>query len=115
MAPLLERNKLDHERGLQIAALNKQSEFEIPEIFHKQTPWSVASWWMYCLEEMKKTTHLTILTQLKPAKQLLAKYEFASIMSGIRKAIGMGKYTPSLWWTLRHPKDLGLEEKWIQD
>ena len=111
MAPLLERNKLDRERGLQITALNKQSEFEIPETFHKQTPWSVASWWMYCLKEMKKTTHLTIPTQLKPAKQLLTKYEFASIMLGIRKAIGMGRYRPSLHWVVRNAKKLGIEKK----
>ncbi len=109
--PLLERNKLDHERGLRIAALNKQSKFKVPEIFQKPTPWNVASWWSYCMAEMKKTTHLTIPTQLRPAKQLLAKYEFTSIMIGIRKAIGMGKYRPSLHWVVRNAEKLGIEEK----
>ncbi len=108
---LLQRNTITHEQGLQITPVNTQKEFEIPSNYKKQTPWNVAHWWLYCLKEMKKTTHLTVVMQFKPAKKLLAQYEFESIMLGIRKAIGLGKYTPSLYWVIKNAEKLELKEK----
>jgi len=108
---LLQRNKIEREKGLQITPIETQKTFEIPQIFQKQTPWNIAHWWLHCLEEMKKTTHMTVPMQLREAKRLLAIYEFESIMLGVRKAIGLGKYTPSLSWVRKNAEKLELKEK----
>lgn len=109
---LLPRNKIQYvHRGPPLTPINRRKKFQVPKNFREQTPWTVVSWWEYCYREVKREPPLPFKSQLRPAKMLLAKYPFEDVMLAIRKAVGMGKWSPSLWWVKDHPEKLGLDER----
>ena len=67
-------------------------------------------WYYHCLEEVKKSTGIPFMAQMRPAKLLLEKYGWEECAVAIRRAVG-GKYAPSLWWVYKNTdsKLVGLE------
>jgi len=94
-----------------IAPISTVKEFEIPIKYlnEKNKPRAVVSWWYHCLRETKRTTQIPYVAQMRPAKNLLKDYELEEILLAIRRVLGWGKYTPSLFWLMKNPDKAGLK------
>ena len=107
---LLKRNRIDSTKTTPISPISQPQEFTIPALFlnEKNRPKALVMWYYHCLGEVRKTTKIPFMAQMRPAKLLIEKYGWEESALAIRRAVG-GKYNPSLWGAYKNPEWVGLE------